>query len=116
MEKVAAAQVSLPENAWIEGVRAPHFHALINARRRSIIPMAIIYASGYIGLSILAGFGRDIIGMKIHGPFNLGFALIGGNYLMSWLIAIAYAWIAARSHDPLVEIVIETTKKSWGAK
>lgn len=80
------------------------------------MPMVVIYASGYIGLSILAGFGRDIIGMKIYGPFNLGFALIAGNYLMSWLIAIAYAWIAAKSHDPLVEIVVETTKKRGAAK
>jgi uncharacterized membrane protein (DUF485 family) len=116
MEKVAAAQSNVPEHTWMEGARTPHFHALLHARRRAIIPMAIIYISGYLGLSLLAGFGRDVIGMKVYGPINLGFVLIVGNYVMSWLIAIAYAWIAAKSHDPLVEIVVEASKKSEGAR
>ena len=60
-----------------------------------------------MGLSILAGFGRGILGIKILGPINLGFALIAANYLMSWAIAVIYARLSASSHDPLVNIVID---------
>jgi uncharacterized membrane protein (DUF485 family) len=38
---------------------------------------------GYIGLSVLAGFGRGVLGIKVLGSINLGFVLIAGNYVMS---------------------------------
>lgn len=69
--------------------------------------MLVIFIIGYMGLSVLAGFGHDILGTKVLGPINLGFALIAGNYLMSWVIAVTYARISARAHDPLVKLVVD---------
>jgi uncharacterized membrane protein (DUF485 family) len=61
--------------------------------------MVVIYMVGYLGLSVLAGFGRGILGIKVLGAVNLGFLLIAGNYLMSWVLAIVYARISANRHD-----------------
>jgi uncharacterized membrane protein (DUF485 family) len=69
-------------DAWVAGAQAAEFNTLIDAKRRSIVPMIVIYVVGYIGLSVLAGFARSILGMKVLGPINLGFAFIAGNYVM----------------------------------
>ena len=94
-------------DAWVEGVESAEFKTLINAKQRLIVPMVVIYMVGYMGLSVLAGFGRGILGVKVLGAVNLGFVLIAGNYLMSWALAIVYARISGNRHDPLVKIVVE---------
>jgi len=102
--------------AWISGVRSPEFHMLIDAKRRSIVPMIVIYVVGYMGLSVLAGFGHGILGMKVLGSVNLGFVLIAGNYIMSWALAIVYARVSANSHDPLVKVVVDKSRASGRAR
>jgi uncharacterized membrane protein (DUF485 family) len=96
--------------AWLEGVRSVEFKTLIDAKRRSIVPMIVVYVAGYMGLSVLAGFGRGILGIKVLGPVNLGFMLIAGNYVMSWALAVVYARISAKSHDPLIEVVVDRAR------
>ena len=39
--------------------------------------------------------------MKMIGSVNLGFMLIGLNYLLSWILAIVYGRVAAAKFDPL---------------
>jgi hypothetical protein len=68
-------------DAWIHGIHSAEFKTLVDAKQRAIVPMMVIYIVGYLGLSILAGFGRGLLGIKVFGSVNLGFVLIGGNYL-----------------------------------
>jgi len=103
-------------DAWIEGVESPEFKTLIDAKQRSIVPMIVIYMIGYMGLSVLAGFGRGILGTKVLGAVNLGFVLIAGNYVMSWVLAIVYARISANRHDPLVKVVVDKARASGSAR
>jgi uncharacterized membrane protein (DUF485 family) len=110
--KLGAESVS--SGAWIEGVASTQFKTLVVVKRRSILPMIIIYVVGYLGLSVLAGFGRGILGIKLLGAVNLGFILIAGNYVMSWMLAVVYARIAANRHDPLVTLVIDEARASAG--
>ena len=46
-------------------------------------------------------FGKDIMGIKVAGAFNVGFLLIGLNYVLSWVLAIVYVRIANNVFDPL---------------
>lgn len=110
MAAVKLSGAEIAPDAWIEGVQGAEFKTLIDTKRRSIVPMIIIYVVGYMGLSVLAGFGRGILGIKVLGPVNLGFALIAGNYVMSWALAVIYARISADSHDPLVKVVIDKAR------
>jgi uncharacterized membrane protein (DUF485 family) len=103
--KLRGAQVAT--DAWIDGIESAEFKTLIDAKQRSIVPMIVIYVVGYIGLSVLAGFARNLLGTKVVGAVNLGFVLIAANYLMSWVLAIVYARISANRHDPLVKVVID---------
>ena len=96
-----------PPDVWKDGIESAEFKALIDAKQRAIVPMIILYIAGYMGLSILAGFGRGLLGIKVVGAVNLGFVLIAGNYLMSWLLGIVYARVSANRHDPLVKLVVD---------
>jgi uncharacterized membrane protein (DUF485 family) len=111
--KLSGSEVA--PDAWIEGVESAEFKTLIDAKQRSIVPMIVVYMIGYMGLSVLAGFGRGILGMKVLGAVNLGFLLIAGNYLMSWAIAVVYARISANRHDPLVKVVVDQARASGEA-
>ena len=94
-DPVKSSSAGVTSDAWIEGVRSTEFKALIDAKKRSIAPLAAIYVVCYLGLSILAGFGRGLLGSKVLGPINLGFTLIIANYVMSWVIAVVYARVSA---------------------
>ena len=74
---------------------------LIAEKLKYLVPMTIIVMVSYIGLTILAGFARDLMGSKVIGSLNLGFALIAFNYLLSWVLAIIYGRIAGHKFDPL---------------
>jgi uncharacterized membrane protein (DUF485 family) len=93
---------------WIKGVESVEFKTLIDAKQRSIVPMVVIYIVGYMGLSVLAGFGRGILGTKVLGAVNLGFVLIAGKrpsrpqlcaYAMiaTGLLALVYIYVRAES-------------------
>ena len=74
---------------------------LIAEKLKYLAPMTIIFMVGYIGLTVLAGFAKGLMGTKIVGSVNLGFVLIAFNYLLSWVLAIIYGRIAADKFDPL---------------
>jgi uncharacterized membrane protein (DUF485 family) len=94
-------------NAWVDGIDSAEFKTLVDAKQRAIVPMMAICVIGYMGLSVLAGFGRELLGTKVLGGINLGFVLIAANYLMAWLLGIVYARIASSRHDPLIKLVID---------
>jgi uncharacterized membrane protein (DUF485 family) len=74
---------------------------LVAEKLRYLVPMTAIFMVGYIGLTVLAGFAPDLVGRKVAGSLNLGFVLIGFNYLLSWALAIVYGRVAADKFDPL---------------
>jgi uncharacterized membrane protein (DUF485 family) len=75
--------------------------SLIATKLRLLVPMTVIFMVGYIGLTVLAGFAKGLMGTKVVGSVNLGFVLIAFNYLISWILAIVYERIANRTLDAL---------------
>jgi uncharacterized membrane protein (DUF485 family) len=74
---------------------------LIAEKLKYLVPMTTLFMVGYVGLTVLAGFAKELIGIRVVGSVNLGFVLIALNYLLSWALAIAYGRIAADKFDPL---------------
>ena len=74
---------------------------LIAEKLKYLVPMTVIFMVGYIGLTILAGFAKDLMGTRVIGSVNLGFVLIALNYVLSWVLAIVYGRIAAGKFDRL---------------
>jgi len=79
--------------------------SLVAAKLRLLIPMTIIFMTGYIGLTVLAGFAQGLMAIKVIGSLNLGYTLITLTYVMSWVLALVYERIANNRFDPLAAAV-----------
>ena len=84
----------------LEAARAS-VKALIAVKLKYLVPMTIVFMVSYIGLTILAGFAKGLMGTKIIGAVNLGFVLIAINYAVSWVLAVVYQRVANNVFDPL---------------
>jgi len=96
-----ARNETLLEAAHALGAAHASVKQLIAEKLKYLVPMTVIFMVSYIGLTILAGFARGLMGTKVIGSVNLGFVLIAFNYLLSWGLAIIYGRIAADKFDPL---------------
>ena len=86
--KLNGAEVA--PDAWIEGVESAEFKTLIDAKQRSIVPMIVIYMIGYMGLSVLAGFGRGILGIKVLAVILLPYTIEPLNYALGNIFGATY--------------------------
>ena len=86
--------------AGLEAAQAA-VQSLIAAKLRFLVPMTIIFMVGYIGLTVIAGFAKGLMSVKVVGSLNLGFTLIAFNYVLSWVLALVYERIANKIFDPL---------------
>jgi uncharacterized membrane protein (DUF485 family) len=86
--------------------------SLIAAKLRFLVPMTIIFMVGYIGLTVLAGFAKGLMAVKVVGSLNLGFALIAFNYVLSWALALVYERIANKIFDPLASRAATASRRS----
>ena len=85
---------------------------LIAEKLKYLVPMTTIFMVGFIGLTVLAGFAKDLMGTRIIGAVNLGYVLIGFNYVLSWVLAIVYGRVAADKFDPLAaQAAAEITRR-----
>ena len=89
---------------------------LIAEKLKYLVPMTILFMVGYVGLTVLAGVARDFVGMKVVGSLNLGFLLIALNYLLSWMLAIAYGFIAANKFDTLASRAVTEVCRAEAAR
>ncbi len=80
--------------------------ALVARKLRFIGILTAIYMISFIGLTVLAGFARPFMAMKVLGAVNVGFVLIAANYVLAWAIALVYVRAANRTFDPLVIRVV----------
>lgn len=81
----------------------PSIAKLVAVKARFLAPMIVLCAVGYIGVTILAGFAKGFMALKVVGSLNVGFVLIGLNYVLAWGLALAYVRIANTVFDPMVE-------------
>src|SRR5271156_2730564 len=85
---------------------------LVAAKFRFLVPMTIIFMVGYIGLTVIAGFAKGLMAVKVFGSLNLGFTLIAVNYILSWILALAYERVADRVFDPLASKAKASERRS----
>lgn len=81
----------------------PSVADLVSMKVRFIAPMIVIYIFSYIGLTVLAGFAKTFLALRVVGSLNLGFLLIGANYVIAWVLALLYVRVANHRFDPMVE-------------
>ena len=86
--------------------------SLVAAKLRFLVPMTIIFMVGYIGLTVISGFAKGLMSVKVVGSLNLGFTLIAFNYVLSWVLALVYERIANKIFDPLASRAAAASRRS----
>ena len=92
--------------AWRDACAGPAFITLKFERFRLVRVLLIVYLVSYLGLALLCGFARQLTGVKVFGPLNLGYAVIIGNYVVAWILAPVYLRSSGRRHDVLASAAI----------
>ncbi len=88
---------------WHKATQLPSFKALIAAKASVIIPLLGLSMAFFLGVMLLAGFAREFMTQKVFGPLNVGYVLILATYVMCWVMAIIYAYVADNVFDPKAE-------------
>ncbi len=104
-----------PNVDWSAMVGEPAFRELMAMKARFVVPITVVALAFYLTVNFLAGFARDFMSQSLVGAFNVGYALIGALYVMSWIIAILYVRIANGKFDSKAADAIaslETWKKN----
>ncbi len=88
---------------WHKATQLPSFKALIAAKTSIIVPLLGLSMAFFVGVTLLAGFAREFMTQKVFGPLNVGYVLILATYVMCWIVAIIYIYVADNVFDPKAE-------------
>lgn len=96
---------------WTAVQRLPGYRALIRRRRRLVVPLSVIYLAGYFGFLVLAGTAPAALGRRAHDGLTVGFLLMGGVFVLVWLVALVYVRVSnGRLDGQADEVTVEARK------
>lgn len=81
---------------WNRIAATPEFRALVDARRRFIIPATVFFLVYYFALPILVGYAPGLMTRRVVGVVNLAYLFALSQFFMAWIIAALYVRAAAR--------------------
>jgi len=91
-----------PEIDWLAAENSPEFQELVKKRRSWVLPATIFFLVWYFGFIILAGYAPDFMGKEfITDGFTVGYALAFTQFIMVWVLAVAYVRRADKVFEPL---------------
>jgi uncharacterized membrane protein (DUF485 family) len=83
---------------WKTLATEPEFHALVQSRRRFVVPATIFFVVYYFALPISVGFAPQFMSRPVWGPLTLAYAFALSQFLVAWILLALYLW-QARSYD-----------------
>ncbi len=92
---------------WQDAVNLPSFRELIQAKKKLLVPMVLVYFGAFMGMTLLAGYGKEFMTQKISGAFNMAYLLVLGCYFMCWILGLIYVRIANRDFDAMASSAIK---------
>jgi uncharacterized membrane protein (DUF485 family) len=98
--------VGLGQVTWRRACEGTTFVALKAQRSRTVWVLMAICLTSHLGLSVLCGFFRGLLGTKVLGPLNLGYTLILADYVMVWVLGVYYLNRSGSTFDVLASTSI----------
>lgn len=98
--------IGLGAATWRRACEGTTFIALRTQRSRTVWVLMAICLTSHLGLSVLCGFFRDLMGTKVLGPLNLGYSLILADYVMVWVLGVYYLKRSGSTFDVLASTSI----------
>jgi uncharacterized membrane protein (DUF485 family) len=101
---------------WTAVQELPEYRALTRARRRLVIPAGIVYLAGYFGFLVLAGTAPAVLGHTVHDGLTVGFVLMGGVFVLVWVVAFIYIRVSNGRLDRRADQVTEEARSLLSAR
>ncbi len=80
----------LKPNDWDVVAANPEFRALLQAKKRFIVPATIAFIAYYFALPILVGYAPAFMATPVIGPVNIAYLFALSQFFVAWLIAFLY--------------------------
>lgn len=95
--------------AWARLENDPEFRALVDAKRRFILPATLFFVVYYFALPVLVGYFPEMMGRDVVGNVNIAYLFALSQFFMAWILMVMYVRrargfdvqaerIAARAH------------------
>lgn len=93
--------------------RSPHFHQLIQKKRRFLLPMTLLFLAFYFSLPILISFVPDWMNLRVYGSITLAWFFAVSQCFMTILLSSIYMW-RVRQFDRMVQAISQEVEREEG--
>ena len=97
---------------WDALARSPQFRALLEEKRRFIVPATLFFLVYYFLLPVLVGYFPGLMKREVIGPVNIAYLFALSQFLMAWVLAWIYMRAAVRFDTLADEIRNEGERRS----
>jgi uncharacterized membrane protein (DUF485 family) len=96
-----------PTYDWERIEHSPEFQELVHKRRAFVLPATVFFLAYYMGFILLAGYAEDFMASSVYEGLTVGYCLALTQFLMVFVLGIAYLRKSDRDYDPLAAKVVE---------
>jgi uncharacterized membrane protein (DUF485 family) len=96
-----------PVYDWERIERSPEFQELIRKRRSFVVPATIFFLAYYMGFILLCGYAKDFMAESVYEGLTVGYCLALTQFVMVFVLGIAYLRKSDRDYDPLAYRIVE---------
>lgn len=98
---------------WQAIAHDPQFEALLQQKRRVIIPLTILFIVYYFGFLILVGYVPALVETSVIGQINIAYLFALSQFILAWVIVYLYVR-QAKTFDQLSQRIIAKVKGEQG--
>jgi len=95
-----------PTAEWRQVEREAGFQALVEAKRKFIIPATVFFIAYYFALPILVGYFPTLMEINVIGQINLAYFFALSQFFMAWILMYMYIQ-KARKFDEMARAVTQ---------
>ena len=100
-----------PVYDWERIERSPEFQELIRKRRSFVVPATIFFLAYYMGFILLCGYAKDFMADSVYEGLTVGYCLALTQFVMVFVLGIAYLRKSDRDYDPLAYRIVEMAER-----
>jgi uncharacterized membrane protein (DUF485 family) len=100
-----------PAYDWERIERSPEFQELIRKRRSFVVPATIFFLAYYMGFILLCGYAKDFMAESVYEGLTVGYCLALTQFVMVFVLGIAYLRKSDRDYDPLAHRIVEMAER-----
>lgn len=103
-----------PPHDWEAIEASPDFRELVARRKRFVVPATVFFLGWYLGFVLLAGYAEDFMGRSVYQGFTVGYGLAMTQFVMVWVLSVAYLRYSERHLDPLRARIVARSEQDQG--